>query len=89
MSIGLKSIPTEPDNGARSDGFCYCGMCGYNAKLPAKHRAEVENQKACPWCEEVNYFSILGVCDSMEELEDNVTPDEPMMTWPETDPSKA
>lgn len=71
------------------DGYCWCGMCGFNAILPAKYRAEVEAQKACPWCEKFNGFSILGVCDTREELEDEIAIDEPMMTWPETDPSKA
>jgi hypothetical protein len=80
---GTKLVPVPAEKG---DGYCWCGMCGYNAILPAKYRAEVEAQKACPWCEEGGMFSILGVCDTLGELEDNVDLDEPMMIWPQTDP---
>ena len=65
------------------DGYCYCDMCGYNAKLPARFRREVEDDHACPWCEKEDMPSLLCVED---ELPDHVIPDEPMMTWPQTDP---
>jgi hypothetical protein len=83
---GTKLVPVPAE---KQDGYCWCGMCGFNAILPAKYRAEVENEKACPWCAEANGFSILGVCDTLAELEDNVDLDEPMMIWPETDPMNA
>lgn len=70
------------------DGYCWCDMCGFNAKLPAKFRAEVEDLEhggsyACPWCKEADSVGVLCVGD---ELDEHVIPDDPMMTWPQTDP---
>jgi hypothetical protein len=65
------------------DGYCYCDMCGYNAKVPARFRLEVEDDHPCPWCKKEDMPSLLCVED---ELPDHVIPDEPMMTWPQTKP---
>lgn len=70
----------------QKDGYCWCDMCGFNAKLPAKFRAEVEGSYDCPWCKKAGaVISLLCVGD---ELEEHVIPDDPMMTWPQTDPRR-
>lgn len=61
-------------------GYCWCDMCGYNAVLPAKYRAGVENDHPCPWCSHTT-GALLCVGD---KLEDHVIPNDPMMTWPDT-----
>lgn len=60
------------------DGFCWCDMCGYNAKVEASDRAVVDDQCPCPLCHE-SAGSFLSTGD---ELEPHVISDEPMMTWP-------
>lgn len=78
-------IPTEaveliwPE--LKRGGYCWCDMCGFNAKLPARFRAGVADEHACPVCQEAGAASLLIVAD---QLPPDLAQDEPMMTWPAT-----
>jgi hypothetical protein len=72
----------DDEKKTEKDGYCWCEMCGYNAKLPAQYRAEVAADHPCPWCHGTT-GALLCVEDQLAE---HVIPDEPMMTWPQTDP---
>lgn len=63
---------------AISDGYCWCDMCGFNAKVKAKHRAQIEDEHHCPCCDEVGMMSVLSVAD---KLPNHVAPDSPMETF--------
>jgi rubredoxin len=58
-----------------SDRYCYCDMCGFNAKLPAKYLQEVADQRLCPDCKAA--FLVVS-----NDLPEHVAEDESSGTWP-------
>lgn len=60
------------------DGYCWCWMCGYTAKVKAADRATVANDAPCPDCNAL-YGSLL--CEG-DEMDPDMILDDPMPVWP-------
>lgn len=77
----MSNIIEGPDTGV----MCWCGMCGYNAKVAPHHlEAFATGFISCGDCEKAGMKSFLAH-GSMEEMDsDCVDPDEEMLTYPAT-----